>query len=188
MNKTKKQGQEEAQKEEANDQPQEQMHIKEEHSSQSNKLAQDQQKPDQKKITELTDTLQRLQADFENYKKRQERETKEFIKFANAHLIAKFLPVLDTLDVAIKNAAKDNHNPQYVKGIELLHAQLLSVLQSEGLLSIKCEGKKFDSNLHDVMLKEPSDKEEGTILEEFQKGYLLHSKVLRHSKVKISGK
>src|SRR3989338_3006281 len=102
--------------------------------------------PEHLKIKELTDTLQRLQADFENYKKRVDKETKEFITFANASLIAKFLPVLDTLDVAIKNAAKDSHNPQYAKGLELLRAQLMSVLQTEGLLPIKCEGKRFDSN------------------------------------------
>jgi molecular chaperone GrpE len=146
-----------------------------------------QKTPEQQKIAELTDSLQRLQADFENHKKRQEKETKEFARYANAKLIEKFLPVLDTLDVAIKNASKDNHNPQYVKGLELLHAQLMSVLHTEGLIPINCNGKKLDPNLHDVMLKEASDKDEGTILEEFQKGYLLHSKILRHSKVKVSG-
>ncbi len=143
---------------------------------------------EQLKIQELTDTLQRLQADFENYKKRVDKETKEFITFANASLISKFLPMLDTLDVAIKNATKDNQHPQYVKGLELLHAQLMSVLRSEGLLPIICEGKKFDPHYHEVLLKEASGKEDGTILEEFQKGYLLHKKILRHSKVKISGK
>jgi molecular chaperone GrpE len=141
---------------------------------------------EQQKLAELTDTLQRLQADFENYRKRVEKETAEFVKFANSSLLAKFLPVLDTLDVAIKNACKDNHDQRYVKGLELLRAQLLSVLQVEGLLPIECVGKKFDPHYHEVMLKEPSDKEEGTILEEFQKGYLLHNKIMRHSKVKIS--
>ncbi len=153
----------------------------------SQPIEQVQQPSESQKVNELTDALQRLQADFENYKKRQEKDAKEFAKYSNAKLIEKFLPVLDTLDVAIKNAAKDNSNPQYAKGLELLHAQLMSMLNTEGLIAINCNGKKFDPHYHDVMLKESSDKDEGTILEEFQKGYLLHNKILRHSKVKISG-
>ena len=143
--------------------------------------------PEQQKIDDLTQTLQRLQADFENYKKQVDRQSAELKKFSNAQLISKFLPVLDTLDVAIKNAGKDQQHPQYTKGLELLHAQLMATLTSEGLMPINCQGKQFDPHYHEVMLKEQSDKPEGTILDEFQKGYLLHNKILRHSKVKISG-
>jgi molecular chaperone GrpE len=142
--------------------------------------------PEQQKIAELTDTLQRLQADFENYKKRADKDAMELVRFANATLIVKFLPLLDTLDAAIRNTTKDNHHQHYAKGLELLHAQLMSVLQAEGLAPIDCVGKKFDPHYHEVMVKEPSENEEGIILEELQRGYVLHKKVLRHSKVKIS--
>ena len=136
------------------------------------------------RIEELTNTLQRLQAEFENFKKWTEKNNREHIKFTNAQLIGKFLPLKDTFEAALKGPAKDN---PFAKGVEMLFGQLQSILKAEGLKHIECVGKKFDPNLHDVMLKEKSDKPEGTILEEFQKGYLLHDKVLRHSKVKISG-
>ncbi|MDP3765101.1 MAG: nucleotide exchange factor GrpE, partial [Nanoarchaeota archaeon] len=75
-----------------------------------------------------------------------------------------------------------------VKGIEMIYAQLFSTLESEGLKPIEASGKKFDPYLHDVMLKQKSDKEDGIVLEELQRGYMLNDKVLRHSKVKISEK
>ena len=138
------------------------------------------------KKDDLTDTLKRLQAEFENFKKWTEKENRERMRFANAQLITKFLPLLDTLDAALRNAQQDDSNP-FARGLRMVHTQLLSLLRQEGLTPIECTGKQFDPHLHEVMLKEPSDKEEGAILEEFQKGYLLHDKVLRHSKVKISG-
>ena len=70
----------------------------------------------------------------------------------------------------------------------MIYAQLISTLESEGLRPINSVGKKFDPYLHEVMLKQTSDKEEGIVLEELQKGYMLHGKVLRYSKVKISEK
>ena len=169
-----------------------------------------------KKIEELTDTLKRLQAEFENYKKRTEKEKIEFMKYAHADVIANILPVLDSFEIALKSLKikdfQDTKNPsvvsefarahshskdflvntndkeKFVEGIKIIYAQLYSLLESFGLKPIKATGEKFDPYKHEVLMNEESDKPEDTILEEFQKGYMLNDRVLRHSKVKVSGK
>ena len=168
------------------------------------------------KIEELTDTLKRLQAEFENYKKWNAKEKTEFVKYAHADIIEKMLPVLDSFEIALKSTkiedfrdAKNQTNvsefdeltrksqdflantsdkEKFVEGIKIIYAQLHSILEAEGMKPIKATGEKFDTYKHEVLMKEESDKPEDTILEEFQKGYMLNDKVLRHSKVKISGK
>jgi molecular chaperone GrpE len=137
------------------------------------------------KIAELTDDLKKLQAEFENYKKRSDKECASFREYAKADLIKKMLPILDTFDIALKNT---NNHDDFVKGIELLYSQIYSLLKEEGLEYIDTKGKKFDPYLHEVMLCENSDKEEESVLEEFQKGYKLKGAVLRHSKVKVAKK
>jgi molecular chaperone GrpE len=137
------------------------------------------------RIKELTETLQRLQAEFENYKKRIDKEFSERIKYSNAGLISKLLPVLDSFELAIKNKDKSE---DFIKGMELVYSQFYSVLKEEGLKPIEALNKKFDPYLHEVMMQEENDKEDEIILEEFQKGYMLNDRVLRHSKVKVSKK
>jgi molecular chaperone GrpE len=95
------------------------------------------------------------------------------------------LPVLDSFEIALKNTTDKE---KFIEGIKIIYAQLYSVLEAEGLKPIKATGEKFDPYKHEVLMKQESDKPEGTILEEFQKGYTMNDKVLRHSKVKISGK
>ncbi|MBW2976341.1 nucleotide exchange factor GrpE [Candidatus Woesearchaeota archaeon] len=138
---------------------------------------------DEEVIAELTETLQRLQAEFENYRKRIDKEKEEFVKYAKAELVYRLLPTLDAFEVALKNT---NGGEKFIKGMEMVYAQLFSALQSEGLKPIEAFGKKFDPYMHEVMLKQKSDKEDGIILEELQKGYTLNGRVLRHSKVKVS--
>ena len=134
------------------------------------------------KVKDLTSTLQRLQADFENYKKRVEKEKSDFKQYATAELIKKLLPVLDNFELAFKN--KDDK--EFKKGIELIYAQFLSVLEEQGLKPIMSEGEIFNPYLHEAMMQETSAKPAGTIIEEFQKGYMIGNKVIRHSKVKVS--
>jgi len=137
------------------------------------------------KLKDLTDSLQHLQAEFENYKKRAEKQGEELGKYLKADLIAKLLPTLDSFEMALKNTSDKE---KFIKGVELIFAQLYSLLESEGLRPIKAVGEQFDPYRHEVLMKQESDKEEDVILEELQKGYMLNDKVLRHSKVKVSKK
>ncbi|MCK4522361.1 MAG: nucleotide exchange factor GrpE, partial [Nanoarchaeota archaeon] len=135
------------------------------------------------KKAELTETLQRLQAEFENYKKYVEKRNGDFIKSANADLIKKLLPMLDSFELALKNTKS---HQEFVKGIELIYSQLFQTLEEQGLKPIEALNNKFNPGLHEVLLQEESDKEEGTITEELQKGYMLNGIAIRHSKVKIT--
>ena len=136
-----------------------------------------------KENEELTDTLKRLQAEFENYRKRIDKDKIEFRKYAHADVIAEILPIIDGFEIALKNTADPK---KFIDCMKLIYAQIYSMLETHGLRLIKTDGEKFDPYKHEVLMKEESDKPEGTILEEFQKGYMLNDKVLRFSKVKIS--
>ena len=137
------------------------------------------------KIEEFTDTLKRLQAEFENYKKRTDKEKLELMKYAQGELMLKLLPVLDTFEIALKST-KDHE--KFVKGMEMVYAQIYSAFESSGLRPIKAVGEKFDPFKHEVLMKEECSKDEDIVLDELQKGYMLNDRVLRHSKVKISCK
>ncbi len=135
------------------------------------------------KVKELTDALQRLQAEFINYKNRTEKESKLLVEYANSELIKKMLPVLDSFEIALKNS---QDTAKFKQGMEMLHAQFLDVLKQEGLNRIEAEGKKFDPYKHEVLLKQNSEHDEDTVIDELQKGYQVKDRVIRHSKVKIS--
>ena len=139
---------------------------------------------------ELTETLQRLQAEFENFCKRVEKENGEFKKFAKAEIVKKMLPVLDSFELALKNNSKcSKDSDKIVKGMEMIYAQLFQVLEDEGLRKIETTGKKFDPYYHEVLMVEnDSSKDEDIVVEELQKGYMINDKVLRYSKVKINKK
>jgi len=139
-----------------------------------------------KELEEMKNTLLRLQAEFENYKKRVEKDNEAVRKFASMNLIKNILPVLDSFELALKNT-KDKE--KFVSGVEMVYAQFLQVLKSEGLEKIDALNKKLDPFMHEVLLKEEcSDKEEDTVIEELQKGYTLKGEVIRHSKVKVCKK
>jgi len=134
------------------------------------------------KTTELTESLKRLQAEFENFKKRTEKENIDRIKYSNAQVLGKLLPVLDNFELSLKNCDDTEH----IKGVRIVFAQLNDVLKEEGLNPIEAVGQTFDPHLHEALLQEKSDNPENTIIEELQKGYKLYEKVLRHTKVKVS--
>jgi len=143
-------------------------------------------KEDEKEVElqECKDQLLRLRAEFENYKKHLDREYNEKVKNSNADLIKNLLPVLDTFEIAINEIKKKD--TQTAEGIELIYREIFKILEKNGLKKIESIGKKFDPYYHEIVMQELSDKEDGTIIEEFQKGYMLNDKVIRHSKVKIS--
>lgn len=129
-------------------------------------------------ITELTDTLKRVQAEFENYQKRAEKENGEFRKYANAKIIEEILPVLDTLEQGII------HNKCFV-GVQ---EQLMQILRRNGLEKIGIrEGNDFDHETMECMLKEKNEKTgEGKVARVLLNGYKLNGKVLRHAKVSVN--
>ena len=141
-----------------------------------------------KQIDELTETLKRLQAEFENFRKRSEREWSERTIFAGERVIAELLPVLDTFDKALQNT-KDGVDAKALRsGLTGIHKQLMTALQREGLREIKTDGK-LDPFKHEALMREEAeDGDDGKILEVFQKGYMLGPKVIRTAKVKVSKK
>lgn len=154
------------------------------------------QNPAEQKIAELVSTLQHVQAEFENYRKRVERLNEEHKKFAKKELITKLLPILDNFELALKNKTlckcrgsdEDDGSNAFIKGIEMIYSSMHSLLESEGVKKIDAVGKMFDPELHEVLMAEESDEKENTVIEEFQHGYKLHSRVIRHAKVKIAKK
>ncbi len=134
-----------------------------------------------KKIDDLTNTIKYVQADYENYRKRIDRDKQDFKIQSTRDVIESILPVLDTFELAIKAIKKD----ESVMGFEMVYAQFITTLESSGLRPIEAQGQ-YDPKLHEALLQEASDKPKGTILEELQKGYILGDKVIRHTKVKIS--
>jgi len=120
---------------------------------------------------------QRAKADYINLEKRIEQEKAEWIKFSNAELILKFLPLLDSFEEALKHTKE--------KGLEHIYNQLKDILKNQGLEEIKSLGEKFNPELHEAVDK-AEGKECGIIIEEIQKGYKLHGKIIRPSRVKIS--
>jgi len=130
-------------------------------------------------LNEYTDHLKRLQAEFENFKKRAEKEHLHVIKNSNEALICQILPILDDLEQTLKST-KDEQTKQ---GIELIHKKLLQTL---GIRTIQTKDQKFDPYKHECLLKEHSDLDEDTIIEEIQRGFILNDKIIRCSKVKLS--
>ncbi len=136
------------------------------------------------RIEELTDLVKRTQAEFENYKKRVDREWTEKSRFAAERVIVDLLAILDTLDKAIESA---RDGPKEAgTGLEGIRRQLMQVLQRSGLKEIATDGM-FDPFLHEALMREETaDEEDGHILEVFQKGYMLGPKVIRAARVKVS--
>lgn len=130
------------------------------------------------KITEAEyiERLQRLQAEFENFRRRNETERKESFSNANATLISQLLEVLDNFELSLKH----NSDP----GIKLIYSQLFKILEKQGLKVIDAKGK-FNPKIHEALIKEEG-KEYGVILEEIKKGYMLNDKLIRASKVRIT--
>lgn len=135
----------------------------------------------EEKLEGMTNLLRSVQADFINYKTRTEKEKIESAYYFKKEIITQFLPVLDMFSLALKHTK--NHE-DFVKGMEMIYAQLINTLENEGLEFIKEE--KFNPEYHEAIITEESDEPEGTILEELQKGYMLNKKVIRCSRVKVA--
>ena len=133
------------------------------------------------------DQLLRTKAEFMNYQKRVAKEHESTAQFAVQNLILDFLPELDNFDRALKLADDSNDFDKFVEGIKLIEEQLFKVLGKYGVESIETAGKAFDPNLHEaVMEEENNEMPHHTIIDEFQRGFLLKERVIRPSKVKVS--
>ncbi len=127
------------------------------------------------------DSLRRLKAEFDNSRKRQERERARILESASEKLVQELLPVLDNLDRALESEGDIRG------GVQATREQLAEVLANEGLLPVASDGQPFDPNVHEAVMGQPSeDHEEGTVLQTFQRGYLLNGRAIRPAKVVVA--
>lgn len=139
---------------------------------------------------ETHDRFLRISAEFENYKKRATREMGDFRKFANESFVKAMLPVVDNLDRAIESSSNDkNTNTSVVEGVNMTLGEILKVFEQFGVIPFESLGKTFDPGFHQaVMQEENEDYPDNTVLNELQKGYLIHDRLLRPAMVVVSKK
>jgi molecular chaperone GrpE len=136
---------------------------------------------------EYLDTLRRVQAEFENYRKRVIKEQTALVDRATSGLVEQLLPVLDSFELALKNldSAGSDEIESVRKGLELVYAELLGVLEKAGLSRIEAEGKPFDPNVHEAVMQEDGDGEP-VVTDVLRTGYTLKGRVLRPAMVKVT--
>jgi molecular chaperone GrpE len=132
----------------------------------------------------LFNRLQRLAAEFDNFRKRSVREQAAFAERANEWLVKELIPILDDLGRALE-AASQHEEVKLEEGVRLVHRALSDLLTKQGLAEIDTDGK-FDPHVHEALLTQPSDAEEGSVIEVVQKGYKLGDKVLRPARVVVA--
>jgi len=138
-------------------------------------------------VEEYRDLLQRLQADFVNYKRRVERAREEQTRSSNKALILKLLPILDDFTRALGPVPQEMADAEWVKGIALIQQKLMATLEEEGLKRIDAEGKDFDPWEHEaVFCEESSHRDEGKVKAVIRDGYKLHDRVIRPAQVVVS--
>lgn len=137
-------------------------------------------------IEELNDRLIRTLAEFDNFRKRSEREKAQMFEIGAKDIIEKILPTIDNFERGLDTISEEEKEGAFVQGIEKIYKQFVSNLQEAGVKTIDAVGKEFDPNLHNaVMHAEDENYGENTISDEFQKGYLYRDTVIRHSMVKV---
>jgi molecular chaperone GrpE len=135
-------------------------------------------------VAALEDRLLRLAADFDNYKKRVAREREELAKFANERLVKELLPILDDLERALV-AASEHEEARLEEGVRLVHRSLAELLARHGVREIETNGM-FDPHVHEALLSQPSEAEEGSVIDVVQKGYTLADRVVRPARVVVA--
>src|ERR671924_1065568 len=134
---------------------------------------------------ELIDSLQRLKAEFDNYRKRPARHQESLVARAHERLVKELLPVADDLERALQ-AAEEHEEAKLEEGVRLVHRALAEALSREGLEEVPVDGK-FDPHVHEALLSQPSDADEGSVIDVVQKGYKLGDRVLRPARVVVAG-
>ena len=139
------------------------------------------------KIEELTDRLTRQMAEFDNFRKRTEKEKSQMYEIGAKDIIEKMLPVVDNFERGLDAVKEEDKEDPFIQGMEMVYKQLMTVLGELGVKPIEAVGKEFDPNLHNaVMHVEDENFGENIIAEEFQKGYMYRDSVVRHSMVKVA--
>ena len=146
-------------------------------------------KPDKKDlaIAELTDKLQRSMAEFDNFRKRSEKEKSSMFDLGAKSIAEKILPIVDNFERALQAAPVDGEGKAFSDGVLMIYNQMVKTLEELGVKAIECVGKPFDPNLHNaVMHVEDENFGENEVIEELLKGYMYKDSVLRHSMVKVA--
>ena len=134
----------------------------------------------------LQDRLLRTAAEFDNYRKRMDRERRELSEYATSELLLEILPIVDNFERALQTPTGGDIEA-YRRGIELIHKQMHDLLRKRGVTQIDALGADFDPNLHQAVVQEPSDAHrEGEVMQEFQRGYKLGDRLLRPAMVKVA--
>jgi molecular chaperone GrpE len=128
--------------------------------------------------------LKRVAAEFENYRKRVLRDQESLVARAHERLVKELLPVLDDLERALA-AAEEHEEAKLEEGVRLVHRELAETLAREGLAEVETDGQ-FDPHVHEALLSQPSDEDEGTVIEVVQKGYRLGDRVVRPARVVVA--
>ena len=133
------------------------------------------------------DNLLRLKAEFENYKKRSFKERDEYIQYSNADIFIQLLPIIEHFERGLEGSKNVTKPDELIRGMQMIFKELEGLLKKNGITQIESKGKKFDPHLHEAVgYVETKDVHEDVIVDELQKGYKIHDKVLRHAKVRIA--
>jgi len=150
------------------------------------KTPEKQEKKEEKNYDTLWDNHLRLQAEFDNFRKRSHKEKGEFVKFANEMLIMELLEILDNFERGVKSAEQKKDFNLLHQGVDMISKQLHSLLEAKGLKRIKAVGEEFDPHLHEAMeVIEEEGIDKSSIIEELQPGYTLNNRIIRAAKVKV---
>ena len=138
-------------------------------------------------IADLKDRLVRQMAEFDNYRKRTEKEKTQNYEIGASDFILKLLPVIDNFERGLAAVAKEDKDTSFVQGIEMIYKQLIKLLDDEGVKEIEALGKEFDPAFHNAVMQQESEEyDSGVVMQVLQKGYMYKDRVLRHSMVMVA--
>ncbi len=143
--------------------------------------------PKDEKIEELSDRLIRSMAEFDNFRKRTEKEKSQMFETGAAEIIEKILPVIDDFERGLAATSDEEKTTSFAQGIEMVYKKLMSILADLGVQPIEAVGKVFDPMFHNAVMQTPSDEyDSGVVVQELQKGYIYKDRIVRHSMVMVA--
>ena len=167
--------------------PAEEIAEKEESAEETQMTAEQEMARMQQELEEANDTMLRLAAELDNYKKRVVRERESLIKYAAQDIIQGLLQVLDNFERAIESANESKDFDSFLEGVKMIFKQMYDILERKGVSRIDAVGKTFDPTIHEAVMHVASEKyPENVVVEELQKGYMLHDRLIRPSAVAVS--